>query len=257
MFRKLRSCTRSFSVNRQSVKTGGIRAHIQYAGQRFRRSTHLMVSSSNDNYLKGLASGSDQKRNIENQRQHVCLKEKRREFCCLNETILSCGGNIGPKVPHCSLLTCLHISQIELLHLYLRESNDFMKTTVNVYAVLMTGGGMGGMSMDRMGSSLDRMAAMSGMDMNRSFSGYGQMGGGLSDRVSGSKAGCQIFVRNVSLPLNTFVTLPPYGRGGGFAHRNTGVTYTLPAQLTTSHIMARSKKTPFDNCFFFNGYLIN
>lgn len=64
---------------------------------------------------------------------------------------------------------------------------------------------MGSMSMDRMGSGLERMA-MSGMDMNRGFSGYGQMGGGLSDRGSGSKAGCQIFVRNVSLALNTFMT---------------------------------------------------
>lgn len=56
--------------------------------------------------------------------------------------------------------------------------------------------------MDRMGSGLERMA-MSGMDMNR---GYGQMGGGLSDRGSGSKAGCQIFVRNVGLARNTFMT---------------------------------------------------
>lgn len=57
---------------------------------------------------------------------------------------------------------------------------------------------MGNMSMDRMGSSFDRMG-MSGMDMNRSFGGYGHMGGNMSDRSSGSKAGCQIFVRNVSL----------------------------------------------------------
>lgn len=62
----------------------------------------------------------------------------------------------------------------------------------------VAGGGMGNMSLDRMGSSFDRMG-MSGMDMNRSFSGYGHMGGSMSDRVSGSKAGCQIFVRNVSL----------------------------------------------------------
>lgn len=62
------------------------------------------------------------------------------------------------------------------------------------------GGGMGSMSMDRMGSGLERMA-MSGMDMNRGFSGYGQMGGGMSDRGSGSKAGCQIFVRNLSYDL--------------------------------------------------------
>lgn len=52
--------------------------------------------------------------------------------------------------------------------------------------------------MDRMGSSFDRMG-MSGMDMNRSFGGYGHMGGNMLDRGSGSKAGCQIFVRNVSL----------------------------------------------------------
>lgn len=54
------------------------------------------------------------------------------------------------------------------------------------------------MSMDRMGSGFDRMG-MSGMDMNRGFGGYGHMGGGMSDRGSGSKAGCQIFVRNVSV----------------------------------------------------------
>lgn len=57
---------------------------------------------------------------------------------------------------------------------------------------------MGNMSMDRMGSSFDRMG-MSAMDMTRSFGGYGHMGGNMSDRGSGSKAGCQIFVRNVSL----------------------------------------------------------
>lgn len=57
---------------------------------------------------------------------------------------------------------------------------------------------MGSMSMDRMGSGLDRMA-MSGMDRSRSYGGYGQMGGALSDR--GFKAGCQIFVRNVRLPF--------------------------------------------------------
>nr|XP_033472433.1 myelin expression factor 2 isoform X2 [Epinephelus lanceolatus] len=60
------------------------------------------------------------------------------------------------------------------------------------------GGGMGNMSMDRMGSGFDRMG-MSGMDMNRGFGGYG--GGGMSDRGSGSKAGCQIFVRNLSYDL--------------------------------------------------------
>uniref|UniRef100_A0A669C2W9 Myelin expression factor 2 n=1 Tax=Oreochromis niloticus TaxID=8128 RepID=A0A669C2W9_ORENI len=53
------------------------------------------------------------------------------------------------------------------------------------------GGGMGNMSMDRMGSSFDRLG-MSGMDMNRGFGGYGG---------SGSKAGCQIFVRNLSYDL--------------------------------------------------------
>lgn len=59
---------------------------------------------------------------------------------------------------------------------------------------------MGNLGMDRMGSSFDRMG-MSGMDMNRGFGGGGQShmaGGGMSDRGSGSKAGCQIFVRNVS-----------------------------------------------------------
>ncbi|XP_036951244.1 myelin expression factor 2 isoform X2 [Acanthopagrus latus] len=65
------------------------------------------------------------------------------------------------------------------------------------------GGGMGSMSMDRMGSGFDRMG-MSGMDMNRGFGGYGgggHMGGGMSDRGSGSKGGCQIFVRNLSYDL--------------------------------------------------------
>ncbi|KAM7014827.1 myelin expression factor 2 isoform 1-T1 [Tautogolabrus adspersus] len=67
------------------------------------------------------------------------------------------------------------------------------------------GSGMGNMSMDRMGSNFDRMG-MSGMDMNRGFGGYGgggpgHMGGGMLDRGSGSKAGCQIFVRNLSYDL--------------------------------------------------------
>ncbi|CAB1442254.1 unnamed protein product [Pleuronectes platessa] len=68
------------------------------------------------------------------------------------------------------------------------------------------GGGMGNMSADRMGSGFDRMG-MSGMDMNRGFGGYGgggpshMGGGGMSDRGSGSKAGCQIFVRNLSYDL--------------------------------------------------------
>nr|XP_046248571.1 myelin expression factor 2 isoform X2 [Scatophagus argus] len=62
------------------------------------------------------------------------------------------------------------------------------------------GGGLGNMSMDRMGSGFDRMG-MSGMDMNRGFGGYGHMGGGMSERGSGSKAGCQIFVRNLSYDL--------------------------------------------------------
>lgn len=69
---------------------------------------------------------------------------------------------------------------------------------IYIELVVIAGGGMGSMSMDRMGSGFDRMG-MSGMDMNRGFSGYGQMGGGMSDRGSGSKAGCQIFVRNVSV----------------------------------------------------------
>ncbi|MED6278267.1 Myelin expression factor 2 [Characodon lateralis] len=67
----------------------------------------------------------------------------------------------------------------------------------------VTGGGMGSMSMDRMGSSFDRVG-MSGMEMNRGFGGYGgggHMGGGMSDRGSASKGGCQIFVRNLSYDL--------------------------------------------------------
>uniref|UniRef100_A0A3B3THV5 Myelin expression factor 2 n=1 Tax=Paramormyrops kingsleyae TaxID=1676925 RepID=A0A3B3THV5_9TELE len=59
------------------------------------------------------------------------------------------------------------------------------------------GSGLGG-GMDRMGSSFDRV----GMDMNRGYGGYGtgttHMGAVMSDRGSGSKAGCQIFVRNLS-----------------------------------------------------------
>ncbi|KAF6732597.1 Myelin expression factor 2 [Oryzias melastigma] len=67
------------------------------------------------------------------------------------------------------------------------------------------GGGMGNMGMDRMGSGFDRLG-MSGMDMNRGFGGYGggvsgHMGGGMSDRGAGPKAGCQIFVRNLSYDL--------------------------------------------------------
>ncbi|XP_015231110.1 PREDICTED: myelin expression factor 2 [Cyprinodon variegatus] len=65
------------------------------------------------------------------------------------------------------------------------------------------GGGMGSMSMDRMGSSFDRVG-MSGMDMNRGFGGYGgggHMSGGMSDRGFGAKGGCQIFVRNLSYDL--------------------------------------------------------
>ncbi|XP_035275057.1 myelin expression factor 2 [Anguilla rostrata] len=66
------------------------------------------------------------------------------------------------------------------------------------------GGGMGNMGMDRMSSNFDRMSG--GMDMNRGFGGYGggsgyMGGGGMSDRGSGSKAGCQIFVRNLSYDL--------------------------------------------------------
>lgn len=56
---------------------------------------------------------------------------------------------------------------------------------------------MGSMAMDRMGSGFDRMG-MSGMDMNRSFGGGGPSHMGMSDRGYGPKAGCQIFVRNVS-----------------------------------------------------------
>ncbi|KAI1889674.1 hypothetical protein AGOR_G00165390 [Albula goreensis] len=65
------------------------------------------------------------------------------------------------------------------------------------------GSGMGNMSMDRIGSGFDRMGG--GMDMNRGYGGYGgstgYMGGAMSDRGSGSKAGCQIFVRNLSYDL--------------------------------------------------------
>ncbi|XP_077568721.1 myelin expression factor 2 [Stigmatopora nigra] len=63
------------------------------------------------------------------------------------------------------------------------------------------GGGMGNMAMDCMGSGFDRMG-MSGMDLNRSFGGGGQGSMGMSDRGYGSKAGRQIFVRNLSYDLS-------------------------------------------------------
>uniref|UniRef100_A0A8C9TJZ3 Myelin expression factor 2 n=1 Tax=Scleropages formosus TaxID=113540 RepID=A0A8C9TJZ3_SCLFO len=64
-----------------------------------------------------------------------------------------------------------------------------------------SGGVMGNMGMDRMGSNFDRV----GMDANRGFGGFGggsgQMGGGNLDRGSRSKVGCQIFVRNLPYDL--------------------------------------------------------
>lgn len=56
--------------------------------------------------------------------------------------------------------------------------------------------------MGNMGSGVNRMG-MAGMDMGRGFGGFGGagrggMGGAMSDRVSGAKGGCVIFVRNVS-----------------------------------------------------------
>ncbi|XP_036420474.1 myelin expression factor 2 [Colossoma macropomum] len=64
-------------------------------------------------------------------------------------------------------------------------------------------GGMGNMGMDRMSGGFDRMGG--NMDMSRGFGQYGggsgHMGGGMSDRGVGSKAGCQIFVRNLSYDL--------------------------------------------------------
>uniref|UniRef100_A0A9J8BML2 Myelin expression factor 2 n=1 Tax=Cyprinus carpio carpio TaxID=630221 RepID=A0A9J8BML2_CYPCA len=62
-------------------------------------------------------------------------------------------------------------------------------------------GAMVNMGMDRMNSGFDRM----GGDMGRGFGQYGGGGsghmGGMSDRGAGSKAGCQIFVRNLSYDL--------------------------------------------------------
>uniref|UniRef100_A0A6Q2XC88 RRM domain-containing protein n=1 Tax=Esox lucius TaxID=8010 RepID=A0A6Q2XC88_ESOLU len=65
----------------------------------------------------------------------------------------------------------------------------------------LLGGGMGSLSMDRMGSGYDRMGG--GMEMSRGFGGYGGggSGGSMSDRGSGAKGGCQIFVRNLSYDL--------------------------------------------------------
>nr|XP_055030123.1 myelin expression factor 2 [Misgurnus anguillicaudatus] len=64
------------------------------------------------------------------------------------------------------------------------------------------GGGMGSMGMDRMNTGFDRMGGS--MDMGRGFGQYGGGSGhmgGMSDRGAGSKAGCQIFVRNLSYDL--------------------------------------------------------
>ncbi|KAJ8393121.1 hypothetical protein AAFF_G00068040 [Aldrovandia affinis] len=64
------------------------------------------------------------------------------------------------------------------------------------------GGGMGNMGMDRMGSGFERMGGA--MDVSRGFGGYGASpmgGGGMSDRGSAVKGGCQIFVRNLSYDL--------------------------------------------------------
>ncbi|XP_050991119.1 myelin expression factor 2 [Labeo rohita] len=64
------------------------------------------------------------------------------------------------------------------------------------------GGGMVNMGMDRMNSGFDRMGG--NMDMGRGFGQYGGGSGhmgGMSDRGVGSKAGCQIFVRNLSYDL--------------------------------------------------------
>uniref|UniRef100_A0A8C5E742 RRM domain-containing protein n=1 Tax=Gouania willdenowi TaxID=441366 RepID=A0A8C5E742_GOUWI len=59
------------------------------------------------------------------------------------------------------------------------------------------GGGMGNMSLDRMGSNFERLM-MSGMDMSR---GFGNFGANMGMSGSGSKGGCQIFVRNLSYDL--------------------------------------------------------
>ncbi|XP_057203648.1 myelin expression factor 2 [Triplophysa rosa] len=64
------------------------------------------------------------------------------------------------------------------------------------------GGGMGNMGMDRMNTGFNRMGG--NMDMGRGFGQYGGgLGpmGGMSGRGVGSKAGCQIFVRNLSYDL--------------------------------------------------------
>lgn len=59
------------------------------------------------------------------------------------------------------------------------------------------------MGMDRMNSGFDRMAG--NMDMGRGFGQYGGHMGGMSDRGAGSKAGCQIFVRNVRMKMTVCV----------------------------------------------------
>lgn len=59
------------------------------------------------------------------------------------------------------------------------------------------------MGMDRMNSGFDRMGG--NMDMGRGFGQYGGGSGhmgGMSDRGVGSKAGCQIFVRNVRMMMS-------------------------------------------------------
>ncbi|XP_062860766.1 myelin expression factor 2 isoform X1 [Trichomycterus rosablanca] len=70
------------------------------------------------------------------------------------------------------------------------------------------GGGMGGMGMDRM-RGFDRM------DMNRGFGQFGGSSGHMgSDRGSGSKAGCQIFVRNLSYDLTWQKLKEKFGQCG-------------------------------------------
>lgn len=55
------------------------------------------------------------------------------------------------------------------------------------------------MGMDRM-SGFDRMGG--NMEMTRSFSQFGGSSGHMGgDRGAGSKGGCQIFVRNVSISV--------------------------------------------------------
>uniref|UniRef100_A0A3P9P344 Myelin expression factor 2 n=1 Tax=Poecilia reticulata TaxID=8081 RepID=A0A3P9P344_POERE len=113
------------------------------------------------------------------------------------------GGGMGSMGPGGKVLTCGDLYRSGIGGLDRDFDMPMSRGFADSFGGMGKSGGMGSMSMDRMGPSFDRVG-MSGMDMNRGFGGYGgggHMGGGMSDRGSGSKGGCQIFVRNLSYDL--------------------------------------------------------